>query len=98
MNSTPDIKALCKLKVVFKTLPITRHLTHGIWIVITDKPLTFMVTCRFNELKIKDIKIKAPFGIIKLTKTCKALNKYLRLPAYFSQNSNLERIDPLHAL
>ena len=99
MDNTHDIKTLCKLKVVFKTLPITRHLTQGIWIVITDKPLTFTVTCRLNELKTNDIKIKAPFGIIRLTtNTCKASNKYLRMPAYFGQNSYFERIDPLQAL
>ena len=98
MDNTHDIKTLCKLKVVFKTLPITRHLTLGIWIVITDKLLTFTVTCRMNELKTNDIKIKAQFSHIKSTYTCKAMNKYLRLPAYFGQNSYFERIDPLQAL
>ena len=98
MDNTHDIKTLCKLKVVFETLPITRHLTQGIWIVITDKPLTFTVTCSLNELKANDIKIKAPFGVIILTNTCKASNKNLRLPAYFGQNSYFERTDPLQAL
>ena len=98
MESTHDLKALCKMQVVFETLPITRHLTHGIWIVTTDKPLTFTVTCRSNELKTNDLKIKPPFGIIKLNETCKASNKYLQLPAYFGQNSYFERIDPLQAL
>ena len=51
-----------------------------------------------NELKTNDLKIKAPFGIIKLTNACKASNKYLRLPAYFGQNSYFERTDPLQAL
>ena len=98
MENTHDLKALCKMQVVFETLPITRHLTHGIWIVTTDKPLTFTVTCRSNELKTNDLKMKPPFGIIKLNETCKASNKYLQLPAYFGQNSYFERIDPLQAL
>ena len=66
MENTHDLKALCKMQVVFETLPITRHLTHCIWIVTTDKPLTFTVTCRSNELKTNDLKIKPPFGIIKI--------------------------------
>ena len=44
--------------------------TFDSWIVITDKPLKFMVSCRFYELKTNDIKIKVTFGIIKLINTC----------------------------
>ena len=69
------------MQVVFEPLPITRHLTHGIWIVTTDKPLTFTVTCRTNELKTNDLKIKPSFSIIKLNNLCKASNKYLQLHA-----------------
>ena len=98
MENPHDLKALCKMQVVFETLPIKRHLTHGIWVFTTDKPLSFTVTCRSNELKTTVFKIKPPFGIIKLDNTCKASNKYLQLPAYFGQNSYFERIDLLQAL
>ena len=76
MDNTHDIKTLCKLKVVFKTFNHktfnSRHLDCN-----HTKLLTLIVSCRMNELKTNDIKIKAPFGHIKLTNTCKAMNKYL---------------------
>ena len=74
-------------RLFYETLPITRHLTHGSWIVTTDKPLTFTVSRGSNELKTNDLNIIPPFDIVKLNNTCKASNKYLQLTAFFGQNS-----------
>ena len=91
-----DIKTFCKQMVVLdQKLPTTKYLSYGIWIVVTDKPLTFTLNCQSYEPKIGDIKVTPPFGIIKLNNTCKASNKYLQLPEYFGKHSHFERSDPL---
>ena len=72
-----DIKTFCKQMVVLdQKLPTTKYLSCGIWIIVTDKPLTFTLNCQSYEPKIGDIKVAPPFGIIKLNNTCKASNKY----------------------
>ena len=94
-----DIKTFCKQMVVLdQNLPTTKYLSYGIWIVVTDKPLTFTLNCQSYEPKIGDIKVAPPFGIIKLNNTCKASNKYLQLPEYFGKHSHFERSDPLQVL
>ena len=79
-------------------LPTTKYLSYGIWIVVTNIPLTFTVNCQSYETMTSDIKIKPPFGIIKLNNTCKACNKYFQLPEYFDKHTHFERSDPLQAL
>ena len=94
-----DIKTFCKQMVVLdQNLSTTKYLSYGIWIVVTDKPLTFTLNCQSYEPKIGDIKVAPPFGIIKLNNTCKASNKYLQLPEYFGKHSHFERSDPLQVL
>ena len=94
-----DIKTFCKQMVVLnQKLPTTKYLSYGIWIVVTNKPLTFTLNCQSYEPKIGDIKVAPPFGIIKLNNTCKASNKYLQLPEYFGKHSHFERSDPLQVL
>ena len=98
-QNVDDIKALCKQIVVLdQKLPTTKHLSFGIWIVVTNKLLTFTINCQSHESMANDIKIMPPFGIIKLNNTCKASNKYLQLPAYFGKHSHFERSDPYQAL
>ena len=98
-QNVDDIKALCKQIVVLdQKLPTTKHLSFGIWIVVTNKLLTFTINCQSHESMANDIKIMPPFGIIKLNNTCKASNKYLQLPAWFGKHSHFERSDPYQAL
>ena len=68
------------------------------WIVVTNRPLTFTLNCQVHEPKINDIKIVPPFGIIRLNNTCNASNRYLQLPEYYGKYSNFERSDPFQAL
>ena len=99
MQNARDIKTLCKQVIVLnEKLPATKYLSHGVWIVITNKPLTFTVNCQSHEPRQGNIKITPPFGIIQLNITCKASNDYLRLPEYFGKSSHFQRSDPLHAL
>ena len=84
--------------VLDQKLPTTKYLSYGIWIVVTDKPLTFTLNCQSYEPKIGDIKVAPPFDIIKLNNTCKTSNKYLQLPEYFGKRSHFERSDPLQVL
>ena len=79
-------------------LPTTKYLSYGIWIVVTDKPLTSSLNCQSYESKIGEIKVAPLFGIIKLNNTCKASNKYLQLPEYFGKHSHFERLYPLQKL
>ena len=98
-QNTHDIKTFCKQMVVLdQKLPMTKYLSYGIWIVVTNKPLTFTLNCQSHEPKVGDIKLTPPFGIIKLNNTCKASNKYLRLPEYFGKHSQFIRSDPLQSL
>lgn len=98
-QNTHDIKTFCKQMVVLdQKLPMTKYLSYGIWIVVTNKPLTFTLNCQSHDPKVRDIKITPPFGIIKLNNTCKASNKYLRLPEYFGKHSQFIRSDPLQSL
>ena len=76
--------------VLDQKLPTTKYVSYGIWIVVTDTPLTFTLNCH--------IKVVPPFGIIKLNNTCKASNKYLQLPEYFGKHILFERSDPLQVL
>lgn len=98
-QNTHDIKTFCKQMVVLdQKLPMTKYLSYGIWIVVTNKPLTFTLNCQSYDPKVGDIKLTPPFGIIKLNNTCKASNKYLRLPEYFGKHSQFIRSDPLQSL
>ena len=97
-QNTHDIKTFCKQMVVLdQKLPMTKYLSYGIWIVVTNKPLTFTLNCQSYDPKVVDIKLTPPFGIIKLNNTCKA-SKYLRLPEYFGKHSQFIRSDPLQSL
>ena len=87
-----------KNTVLNESLPITKYLSFGVWIVVTDRPLTFTLNCQVHEPKINDIKIVPQFGIIRLNNTCRASNRYLQLPEYFGKYSNFERSDPFKAL
>ena len=99
MQNQRDIKTFCKQMVILdQKLPLTSYLSYGLWIVVTNVPLTFTINCQSHKQKTYDIKIEAPFGIIKLNNTCKASNKYLQLPEYFGKHSYFERSDPLQAL
>lgn len=99
MQNTQVIKRLCKQMVVLdETLPATKYLLYGTWVVVTSKTLTFTLNCQSNEPRNNNIKITPPFGIIQLNNTCRASNKYLQLPEYFSKHSHFERSDPLQAL
>ena len=99
MQNQRDIKTFCKQMVILdQKLPLTSYLSYGLWIVVTNVPLTFTINCQSQKQKTYDIKIESPFGIIKLNNTCKASNKYLQLPEYFGKHSYFERSDPLQAL
>ena len=99
MQNQRDIKTFCKQMVILdQKLPLTSYLSYGLWIVVTNVPLTFTINCQSHKQKTYDIKIESPFGIIKLNNTCKASNKYLQLPEYFGKHSYFERSDPLQAL
>ena len=99
MQNQRDIKTFCKQMVILdQKLPLTSYLSYGLWIVVTNVPLTFTINCQSHKPKSYDIKIESPFGIIKLNNTCKASNKYLQLPEYFGKHSYFERSDPLQAL
>ena len=99
MQNQRDIETFCKQMVILdQKLPLTSYLSYGLWIVVTNVPLTFTINCQSHKQKIYDIKIESPFGIIKLNNTCKASNKYLQLPEYFGKHSYFERSDPLQAL
>ena len=99
MQNQRDIKTFCKQMVILdQKLPLTSYLSYGLWIVVTNVPLTFTINCQSHKPKTYDIKTESPFGIIKLNNTCKASNKYLQLPEYFGKHSYFERSDPLQAL
>ena len=99
MQNQREIKTFCKQMVILdQKLPLTSYLSYGLWIVVTNVPLTFTINCQSHKQKTYDIKIESPFGIIKLNNTCKASNKYLQLPEYFGKHSYFERSDPLQAL
>ena len=99
MQNAHDINKFCKQMVVLnQKLPFTRYLSFGLWVIVTEVPLTFTVNCRTNTLPTDDILIEPPFGIVKLNNTCKASNRYLQLPEYFGMRSQFERSDPLQIL
>ena len=99
MQNQHDIKTFCKQMVVLdQKLPLTSYLSYGLWIVVTNVPLIFIINCQSHKPKTYDIKIESPFCIIKLNNTCKATNKYLQLPEYFGKHSYFERSDSLQAL
>ena len=99
MQNVHDINMFCRQKVVLnQKLPMSRYLSFGLWVIVTDLPLRFTVNCQTITLPTDDILVKPPFGIVKLKNTCKASNKYLQLPEYFRVRSQFERTDPLQIL
>ena len=98
MQNVHDINTFCKQMVVLdERLPITKYLSNGGWIVITNTPLIFTLNCKSDGHNLADIKVWPSFGIIKLNNTCKASNKYLQLPEYFGKESFYERSDSKYA-
>ena len=99
MQNTNDIKTLCKQMIVLdQKLPISKYLSYGVWIVVTNKSSTFTVNCQSHKLSKNNVKITPPFCIIQLNNTCKASDKHLQLPEYFGKYSYFQRSDPLQAL
>ena len=48
-QNAQDIKTFCKQMVVLdQKLLTTKYLSYGIWIVVTDKPLTFTIVSHMN--------------------------------------------------
>ena len=65
MQNQRDIKTLCKQSVVLdQKPPITKYLSVGIWIIITEEPLTFTLSCQSFKPRDNIIKTEIPFGII----------------------------------
>ena len=53
MQNVHDIKKYCKQAVVLnESLPITKYLSFGVWIVVTNRPLTFTLNCQVHEPKL----------------------------------------------
>ena len=99
MQNQRDIKTLCKQSIVLdKKLPITKYLSFGIWIIITEEPLIFTLNCQSFKPRDNIIKTEIPFGIIILNNSCMASNKHLQLPGYFGKHSMFEKSDPLYSL
>ena len=99
MQNLHDIKTFCKqMAVLDQKLPITKYLSSGVWIVLINMPLTFTINYQKDDIKVSDIRIEPPSGIIQLNNTCKASNKYLQLPEYFGKRSDFERSDPWQSL
>ena len=87
MQNQLDIKTLCKQSIVLdQKLPITKYLSFGIWIIITEEPLTFTLNCQSFKPRDNIIKTEIPFGIIILNNSCMASNKHLQLPGYFGKH------------
>ena len=90
---------VCKQTVILnQKLPMTKYLSSGIWIVMTNIELKCTVSCQSNIAEPSDIKVKPPFGIVTLNNTCQASNKYLQLSEYFDKHSMFERSDLLQSL
>ena len=99
MQNQRDIKTLCKQSVVLdQKLPITKYLSFGIWIIITEEPLTFTLNCQLFKPRDNVIMTKTPFGIIMLNYSCMATNKHLPLSGYFSKQSKFQMSDPQYSL
>ena len=99
MQNQRDIKTLCKQSVVLdQKLPITKYLSFGIWIIITEEPLTFTLNCQLFKPRDNVVMTETPFGIIMLNYSCMATNKYLQLPGYFSKQSKFQMSDPQYSL
>ena len=65
MQNVHDINRICKQMVILnQKLPMTRYSPFGLWVIVTDLPLTFTVNCRTNTLPVDDILIEPPFGIV----------------------------------
>lgn len=89
---------LCKSYVSVGQLPAAKYLSSGIWVISTNKPLTFTVNCRKQGKSPYSEQINAPFGILKLNNTCRAVNKYLELSEHYEKGSNVDITDPLKSL
>ena len=99
VQARDDIKQLCKQTVILnQKLPMTKYLSYGVWIVMTNTDLKFTVRCQSNIAEPSDIKVKPPFGIATLNNTCKASNKYLQLSEYVDKHGMFKRSDPLQSL
>ena len=91
MKKYEDIERHCvQIMITGYDLPASRYLSFGIWIVLTEEPLTFTLSCRTQDKNGNSVEVKLHFGIIKLNNTCGAYNKYLQLPEYFSKENFLQ--------
>ena len=58
MHARDDIKQLCKQTVSLnQKLPMTKYLSSGIWIVMTNIDLKFTPSCQSNIAEPSDIKV-----------------------------------------
>ena len=50
MQSQHKIKFFCKQMVILdQKLPLTSYLSYGLWIVVTNVPLTFTINCQSHK-------------------------------------------------
>ena len=65
MQDVRDINTFCKQMVVLdERLPLTKYLSNGVWIIITNTPLTFTLNCKSDGHNLADIKVEPSFCII----------------------------------
>ena len=66
-------------------LPITSHIVDGLWFVVTQQTLTFVVVCA--DKRRKTLIVHPPLGMIMLNMSCAASSIYLTLLPYYHNES-----------
>lgn len=88
MKKENEIEKFCKIIVEPSSiLPMANCISSGSWLVTTDKPLSFAITCHDSKYKTTSNKIIYPLlNILTRNETCSATNDYMSLlPVYNRQ-------------
>ena len=84
----------CKTLVEMNSvLPFALPLRDGLYIIVSNRPLRFAISCQEGETDTKTIITSTPIDTIKLNLTCFASNEYLTLPGYYVKSTRTEITD-----
>ena len=67
---------------------MAEYLTDGNWIITTQQKLTFSLVSQGNGEGVRQMEVPPPLDIIRLPRSCSALNEYMPLMPYYQRESN----------
>lgn len=84
-----DIRKFCERVINTNVrLPMAKHIDNGLWIITTNKQVSFSMTCHNAANTGPSIIIEPPIGTMQLSGTCTAVSSHITLLPFITYKSH----------